>query len=147
MAVRAGLARLDGDVARPHVLDGLRSPWSGEVRHALRIGRDLPRFMRADTLLSAWRDAANDGTRRLLADAMHLLWPWDALEAVLDALEESPATIDSAPLLDALNAWRPAIIGRLDAARRDALLSRIAALQDGPHPVDWPRIANALADA
>lgn len=147
MAVRAGLARLDGEAARPHVLDGLRSAWPGEVRHALRIGRDLPRFMCAATLSSAWRDAANDDARRLLANAMHLLWPWDGLDALLDALENASTSVDCASILEALDTWRPAMIGRLETTRRDALLSRIAALRRGTDYVDWQRIARVLAEA
>jgi len=141
----SGLARIDPTTAIPYLRAALRSPSAKEVRLALHLGALAPRFIHRDTLAPAYAEAANEDSRRCLLHAIGQLWPWDALDTLLDCLET--ATRDGDPLLaQTLAGWRGALIGKLDPQRKAQLLARIDTVWSRSESVPWARIRAILAE-
>jgi hypothetical protein len=138
-SVLSGLMRADPALAEPFLHRALRSTSVKDVRHALRLGELVPRFINREPLATAFAEAANANTAAVIVHAMRLLPPWDALECLMDGLQAAAADrIDA--VRGGLAVWKGARIGRLAPARRDALLTRIDALQPRFPQIGWQRI-------
>ena len=84
------------------------------VALALKLGATVPAFITRATLANALAVAANPLTRQRLINATHQLSRWDALDCLLDGIDQDPHASD---VLRALVAWGN------EAGRRFAPLS------------------------
>ena len=97
----------------------------------------MPAFITRATLANALAVAANRLTRQRLIDATHQLSRWDALDCLLDGIDQDPHASD---VLRALVAWGNEAGRRfapLSADRKRDLLQRIDAMTPRNMHIAW----------
>lgn len=135
----AGLANADADRSAPFLQRALLSESAKEVRQALKLGQRVSRFLTRPNLVQAYQASPYLRTRAQILHAIHGLWPWDQLDALLDCAQTQDGTGDP-DLADALRRWHGALIGKLEPQRATALLARISEVAPRMPNVDWNRI-------
>ena len=131
-AMRAGI-----DSPAAHLRDALGSPSSKVVALALKLGANVPAFITRATLANALAVAANPLTRQRLINATHQLSRWDALDCLLDGIDQDPHASD---VLRALVAWGNEAGRRfapLSADRKRDMLQRIDAMTPRNMHIAW----------
>lgn len=131
-AMRAGI-----DSPAAHLRDALASPSSKVVALALKLGATVPAFITRATLANALAAAANLLTRQRLINTTHQLSRWDALDCLLDGIDQDPHAND---VLRALIAWGNEAGRRfapLSADRKRNLLQRIDAMTPHNMHIAW----------
>jgi hypothetical protein len=131
-AMRAGI-----DNPAALLSDALASPSSKVVGLALKLGATVPAFITRATLANALAVAANPLTRQRLINATHQLSRWDALDCLLDGVDQDPHASDA---LRALIAWGNEAGRRfapLSADRKRSLLQRIDTMTPRNMHIAW----------
>lgn len=135
-ALRAALrAGIDHPAAQLH--DALASPSSKVIGLALKLGITVPAFMTRETLTQAFTVAANPTTRKRIVDATRQLGRWNALDCLLDFIDDEAHAADA---LHALTAWQRETGQRyapLSTDHKQALLQRIDALTPQNMHIAW----------
>lgn len=104
---------------------------------ALKLGATVPAFITRATLANALAVAANRLTRQRLINATHQLSRWDALDCLLDGVDQDPYANDA---LHALIAWGNEAGRRfapLSADRKRDLLQRIDGMTPRNMHIAW----------
>jgi hypothetical protein len=139
----AGLANADADRSAPFLQRALLSESAKEVRQALKLGKRVTRFLTRPNLVQAYQASPYLRTRAQILHAIHGLWPWDQLDALLDCAQTQDGPRDP-DLADALRRWHGALIGKLEPQRATALLARVSEVAPRVPNVDWNRIRTTV---